>query len=67
MQKEIKLTFDWDGKTVKKEVSGFEGISCADATSFIEKGLGTVVATEFKHEYHIPEPVIIDQFNKVSI
>jgi hypothetical protein len=37
--KEIILTFNWDG-TVEKEVKGFEGKKCVEATRFIEEALG---------------------------
>lgn len=37
---EIVLIFEWDGQSVHKETSGFEGKSCVDATKFIEEALG---------------------------
>lgn len=59
--KSITLTFENDGKTVHKMVDGFEGKSCATATDFIEKTLGSVENVQFKNDFYIPEPVTIDQ------
>lgn len=65
--KEIKLTFSRDGKTVTKEVSGFEGAGCVNQTDFIEAALGKVETREFKSEYYIPDPVLDNQQAKLSI
>jgi hypothetical protein len=59
--KQIKLTFENDGKTVHKEVSGFDGAGCVSATDFIEKALGTVTKTEHTNDFYVPEPVGLDQ------
>jgi len=59
--KQIILTFEDDGKTVHKEVSGFSGKGCASATEFIEKALGKTKETKISPEYYIPTPVGIDQ------
>jgi hypothetical protein len=67
LQKTIKLTFEWDGKTVHKEASGFEGAGCLTQTEFIDKALGTVVSKEMKQEFYVPEPAMIDQRAQVHI
>lgn len=59
--KEIKLTFENDGKTVHKEVNGFEGQGCISETDFIEAALGTAGETKFKNDFYVPEPVSLDQ------
>jgi len=49
---EIVLTFEWDGKTVHKETSGFTGKSCVDKTKQIEEALnGQNLKRKFKSEY----------------
>ena len=46
------LTFEWDGKTVKKETSGFEGKTCEEKTAFIEEALsGQNLKRRRKPEY----------------
>lgn len=59
--KEIKLTFENDGKTVHKEVSGFDGTGCVSQTDFIEKALGSAGEMNFKNDFYVPEPVGLDQ------
>ena len=65
--KEIKLTFHKDGKTVTKEVDGFTGKTCIEATNFIDEAIGTAVKTEHKQEFYAPEPVGADQQNHLYI
>lgn len=65
MQKTIKLTFDRKTKMVKKEVSGYQGSTCQKATEFIDLAIGTVVQTDLKPEYHIPNPEGLDVQAKV--
>jgi hypothetical protein len=49
----MTLTFEWDGETVHKETSGFEGKACTEKTAFIEKALGGHATNRrFKDEYH---------------
>jgi hypothetical protein len=53
----LKLTFEWDGKTVNKETSGFDGKTCTESTDFIEKALGAHDKNiTFKPEYHKKSP-----------
>lgn len=52
MPKEIKLTFEWDGKTVHKETEGFTGNECVDDTEFIEKALGKTGKRTYTSEYY---------------
>lgn len=52
---ELILTFEWDGKTVKKETSGFSGESCVEKTKFIERALGNGKKRQFKEEYYEKE------------
>jgi len=53
MAKEITLVFEWDGKTVHKETSGFTGKSCTDETKFVEEELGgKVTKRKFKAAYN---------------
>jgi hypothetical protein len=40
MSEEILLTFEWDGKTVHKQTTGFTGSDCVSKTKFIEDALG---------------------------
>jgi len=49
---ELILTFEWDGKTVKKETKGFVGKTCMSKTKFIEDALGTADNRKFKSEYY---------------
>lgn len=58
--KQIILTFEDNGE-VHKEVKGFRGGQCKDATKFIENALGTVVEEKLSPEYYIPTPAGIDQ------
>jgi hypothetical protein len=37
---ELKITFEWDGKTVHKETNGFVGKDCEELTSFLEREMG---------------------------
>lgn len=62
--KTITLTFNDDG-TVEKEVQGFKGGTCKDATKFIEQAVGTVVEEKLSPEYYIPTPAGIDQQQKI--
>lgn len=49
----MTLTFEWDGKTVHKETSGFEGEACVKETAFIEKALGGKASNrKYKDEYN---------------
>lgn len=64
--KKIKLTFKADG-TVVKELDGFSGSTCMTETEFIDKALGVVVETDLKHEYYLPDPVLIDNENKIVL
>lgn len=60
----LKLTFEWDGKTVHKEAIGFEGKNCVKATDFIEKALSAHdQKTTFKPEYHRKTP---DSGNRIT-
>jgi len=59
--KQIKLIFENDGQTVHKEVTGFDGAGCVNATDFIEKALGTPGKTKFTNDFYVPEPVGLDQ------
>lgn len=63
--REIKLTFEWDGKTVHKEVNGFQGGGCLKQTDFINQALGTTIEEEMKPEYYLPNPEGLEQQNKV--
>jgi len=65
--KTIKLIFENDGKTVHKEVSGFDGIGCVNQTDFIEKALGSPSEIKFTNDYYVPEPVGLDQTCKQHI
>lgn len=58
--KEIILTFNDDG-TVDKEVKGFKGGTCKDATKFIEQAIGTVTEEKLSPEYYLPNPAGLDQ------
>jgi len=49
---ELILTFEWDGKTIKKETKGFVGKTCMSKTKFIEDALGTSEDRKFKSEYY---------------
>ena len=60
-QQELTITFEWDGKTVHKETSGFEGKSCAEKTKFIEDALnGVNQKRRFKSEYNHKEVLVKD-------
>jgi len=51
---ELKLTFEWDGKTVHKETSGFTGKDCESVTDFIEKALkGRDVERTRKESFYV--------------
>lgn len=51
-EKELLLTFEWDGKTVHKEASGFSGKNCTIETDFIEAALKAQNGKRrFKPEY----------------
>lgn len=52
---EIILTFELDGKTVKKETKGFVGNSCVSKSAFIEKALGKPKNRMMKSEYYETE------------
>jgi hypothetical protein len=53
---EVKITFEWDGETVNKETSGFNGKSCTEVTAFIEDALaGKDQKRTFKSEYYRQE------------
>ncbi len=52
MQREIILTFEWDGKTVKKETKGFTGSSCIKDTKFLEDALGKPKNRRKKAKYY---------------
>jgi len=46
------MDFEWDGKTVHKETTGFTGKQCTELTSFIEESLkATKQKKTFKPEY----------------
>lgn len=62
--KEIILTFSEDG-TVEKEVNGFKSNTCIKDTDFIDKAIGKVKETKMKPEYHLPNPVGLDQKNRL--
>ena len=47
---EILLTFEWDGITVHKETSGFQGNECVSKTKWVEKALGTAGERKMKAE-----------------
>ena len=48
----LTLDFEWDGKTVHKETSGFTGPDCEKLTSFIEEGLKANKGTKkYKAEF----------------
>jgi len=49
---EIILTFEWDGKTVKKETKGFTGPSCVEKTKFLEDALGKASNRRKKSDYY---------------
>lgn len=59
--KKIKLVFENDGKTVHKDVEGFDGAGCISQTDFIERALGTPGEIKFKNDFYVPEPVGLDQ------
>ena len=59
------MTFHQDGKTVDKKVEGFQGSNCLEATQFIENALGTVEVKEESNDFWVPNPVGLDQTNKV--
>lgn len=49
---ELILTFEWDGKTVHKETTGFTGKQCTELTSFVEASLKAKNEKKtFKPEY----------------
>lgn len=52
---EIILTFEWDGKTVKKETKDFVGKECVNQTKFLEEALGTTQERRYKAEYYETE------------
>ena len=49
---EMILTFEWDGKTVHKETSGFVGGECIAKTKKFEEALGTSEDRKLKSEYY---------------
>lgn len=49
---EMILTFEWDGKTVHKEVKGMTGSNCIGKTEFMEKALGQAGEHQLKSEYY---------------
>lgn len=49
---DLILTFEWDGKTVHKEVKGAKGKKCLSETKFMEEALGTATNRRFKSEYY---------------
>lgn len=61
--KQIKLTFHLDGKTVTKEVDGYQGEKCLSDTKFIDDAIGVAVKTDMKQEFFVPEPIGTDQQN----
>jgi hypothetical protein len=63
--KKITLTFKWDGKTVEKDVEGFEGGGCITATDFINKALGSTEEEQMKPSYYLPNPEGLDVQAKV--
>ena len=64
--KTIKLTFKKDG-TIEKEVDGFVGAGCLNATDFIDQAIGTAVKTDMKQEFYAPEPVGLTQENYLHV
>jgi len=62
--KEIILTFEEDG-SVHKEVNGYKSDTCLKDTDFIDKAIGKVEETKLKPEYHLPNPVGLDQQQKL--
>jgi hypothetical protein len=51
-EREIVVTFDWDGKGVHKETFGFVGKACTEETAFVEEALrGRNQKRKFKAEY----------------
>ncbi len=48
----LTLTFEWDGKTVRKETTGFVGKECVDKTKFIEDALGKPQKRKMKADYY---------------
>ncbi len=62
---EIKLTFEWDGKTVHKETEGFVGNECIEKTEFIEKAFGNKTENrEMKSEYYQDTEVDNEEENR---
>lgn len=64
--RQIKLTFCKDG-TITKEVDGFVGAGCLEATDFIDKAIGVAVKTDMKQEFYAPETVGTDQQAYLSV
>jgi hypothetical protein len=58
--KEVKLVFDRKTGKVRKEVNGFTSTECVSKTKFIDDAIGTVEKTEYKTEYHLPNPQGLD-------
>jgi hypothetical protein len=61
-EKEIVVTFDWDGKGVHKETFGFDGKACVEETAFVEEALkGRNQKRKFKAEYLKAKRLKIEQ------
>ena len=57
----LTLTFEWDGKTVHKETSGFIGKECVEKTEFIEKAIGKPQKRIKKADYYNEEQEKVQQ------
>jgi len=49
---EMTMTFEWDGETVHKETSGFEGKECISKTKKFEDSLGDTGHRKLKSEFY---------------
>jgi hypothetical protein len=59
----LTMVFEFDGKTIHKETSGFEGKLCTEQTDFLDKALsqGKEEKRYFKPEYHARR---LDTYNR---
>lgn len=64
---EITMTFEWDGKTVHKDVKGAKGKGCIKATKFLEEDLGTAGERHLKAEFYHAEKQESNNQNKLRL
>lgn len=64
---EVIMTFEWDGKTVHKDVKGAQGGSCIAKTKFLEDALGDPGQRHLKAEFYNEQQNQQSQQNQVRL